>query len=129
MTKVLVAIAAALAGTSCYTMRSVTLEDLSAARVSRIWVTQPDQSIVILDDAQMFRGKLAGFEAGKYRELPPDALGQMRVRKLAAGRTVSLIAAGAAVFTVAAVLMSGGEDHFDPCAGDEDCVEMLRTSP
>lgn len=121
-----VAIAIALVSSACYTMRPVTLDVLGAERASRVWVTRPDQSTVVVNDAQIFRGKLVGFVDGKYRELPPTDLQQMSVRKLAAGRTVGLIAAGALAFTVTAVLMSGGEDHFDPCAGDEDCVDVLR---
>lgn len=122
--KALVAILAAAAGTACFTMRTVTIDDLSAGRVARVWVTQPDQSVVVVHDAQIFRGKLAGFIEGTYREMPPTDLGQMQVRTLAMGRTLGLVVAGAAAATVVAVLVSGGEDFYDPCVGDDFCDEL-----
>jgi hypothetical protein len=84
---------------------------------------------MLINDAQVFRGKLVGFVDGKYRELPPADLQDMQVRKLAAGRTVALIAGTTAVAAAIIVLVSGGEEHFDPCAGDEDCSEVLRVAP
>jgi hypothetical protein len=117
-------LATTLASLSCYTMKQVTIDDLSAQRAPRVWVTRTDRSVVLVNDAQIFRGKLVGFVEGKYRELQPGDLHQMQVRKLAAGRTVSLVAAGIVGFAVAAVVVSGGEEHFDPCAGDEDCSDV-----
>lgn len=117
-------LAMTVATVACYTMKQVTIDDLSAQRAPRVWVTRADRSVVLVNDAQIFRGKLVGFVEGKYRELQPGELQQMQVRKLAAGRTMSLVAAGALGFTVAAVVVSGGENHFDPCAGDEDCSDV-----
>lgn len=114
---------AALAASGCYTMRVVTLDDLAGDRVGRVWVTRADQSTVVVHDAQMFRGKLAGFVEGKYQEMPPTDVGQLQVRKLAAGRTLALLGAGALTATVVAVLISGGEDFYDPCVGDDFCDE------
>lgn len=123
VTRASVMIAAMLASTACYTMRPVTLDELGARQGSRIWVTHQDQSVVVVNGGQVFRGKLVGFVDGKYRELAPTDLQQMRVRKLAAGRTLALVGAGAAAFTVGAVLLSGREAYFDPCNGDDDCIE------
>lgn len=113
----------AVVSVSCYTMKPVTIDDLSAQRAPRVWVTRTDRSVVLVNDAQIFRGKLVGFVEGKYRELQPVDLQQMQVRKLATARTVSLVAAGALGFALAVVAVSGGENHFDPCAGDEDCSD------
>jgi len=123
-----VAIATVFASTACYTMRLVTLDDIEAQPSSRVWVTHQDQSVLVVEGPQVFRGNLVGFVDGTYRELPPTELQNMRVRKLAAGRTMSLVAAGILGFAVTAVVLSGSEAHFDPCAGDEDCVEPLRSS-
>lgn len=122
-------VAAALAGTACYTMRPVSVADLGALRTARVWITRPDQSVIVINDAKMFRGKLVGFVDGKYHELPPEGFQQMRVRTLATARTASLLAAGALGFTVAVVLAAGGEDHFDPCAGGEEECEGAPATP
>jgi hypothetical protein len=123
--RIVAAVVAAVAGTGCYSMRSVTLDDLSASRVARVWVTRADQSQVIVYDAQLFRGKLAGFVDGKYQELPPENLGPMQIRTLSWGRTIGLVAAGVAAATAVAVLVSGGEDFYDPCVGDDFCDELV----
>lgn len=113
-----VAIAALFATSACWTMKQVTIDDLGAQRTSRVWVTQADQTTVLVHDAQVFRGKLVGFVEGKYREMPQDGLREMRVRKLATARTMGVVAAGIAGFAVAAVLVSGGLDNVDVCAND-----------
>lgn len=121
-------IATALASSACYSMRPVTLDALGVERASRVWVTHQDQSVVIMSDVQIFRGKLVGFVDGKYREMAPADLQQLTIRKLSALRTLSLVGAGALVSTVVAVLVSGGGGFIDPCAGDEDCADtLLRT--
>lgn len=112
----------ALSATGCFTMQSVSIDDL-AARTSRVWVKQADESVVVVSDAQVFRGNLVGFVDGKYRELPPDAVHEVRVRKLSGARTASLLAAGVAGFGAALLLLSGGEDAFDDCAGGEEECE------
>lgn len=116
-------LATTFASISCYTMKQVTVDDLSVQRAPRVWVTRTDRSVVLVNDAQIFRGKLVGFVEGKYRELQPADLQHMQVRKLATARTMSLVAGGVLGFAVAAVIVSGGESHFDPCAGDEDCSD------
>lgn len=121
------AVATALTATACYTTRSLTIDDLAAQRERRIWVTRADQSVVLVNDAQVFRGKVVGFVDGRYRELPPADVRALRVRRFAAGRTVSLFAAGALAFTVAALLLSGQEDAYDPCVGGPvDCNELAQ---
>ena len=111
---------AALTSAGCYTMQEVTISDLESRMSSRIWVTQADQSVVLVESPQVFRGKLVGFVDGKYRVLPPDELEAMRVRRLATGRTILLVAGGIATLAATAAIVSGSQSHFDPCAGSED---------
>ena len=126
---ILVAITATIAGTACYTTRSLTLDDLATHREHRVWITRADQSVVLVNDAQVFRGKVVGFVQGRYRELPPADVQGLRVRRFAAGRTVSLFAGSALAFTVAALLLSGQEDAYDPCVGGPvDCNELARVT-
>jgi hypothetical protein len=117
----------ATAGSACYQLKPVDLGDLGEQRTARIWVTTPDHSTVLVHDAQVFRGNLVGFVDGKYRVLPPADLFQIRVRRLATGRTVALLATSAVALSVAVVLLSGGEDVYDPCVGGPvDCHELAR---
>lgn len=114
---------------ACYTMRPMSVDDLKGGSVSRVWVTRSDQSVVLVEGPQLFRGKLVGFVDGTYRELPPTEVTQLVARKLALGRTLALLSAGVVGFTVAAVAVSGSGEHSDACVGDEDCAEQqLRVS-
>lgn len=123
------ALAAALASAGCYSMRSVTIDDLSAEKRRRVWVKHVDQSEILVNDAQVFRGNLVGFVEGKYRELAPGDLQHMRVRKLAAGRTMGLAAAGVVGFALTAMLISGSQKHFDDCIGSDACDEGEQLPP
>ena len=128
-TTALMLIATMVVGGACYTMRPVTLDYLGTRQGSRIWVTHQDESVLVVNDGQVFRGKLVGFVDGKYRELDPAQLRQLQVRKMAAGRTLALIGAGALAFTIAAVSLSGNEGEFDPCVGNDACDDALRAGP
>jgi hypothetical protein len=88
-------------------------------------VTRSSDSVVVVEGAQVFRGRLVGFVQGKYRELPPTDMKQLVVRRLARGKTLALIGAGALGFTVAAVAASGNGSDRDPCVGSTvDCREV-----
>jgi hypothetical protein len=114
--------AAALSSAACYTMRPVTFDDLRGEQPSRVWATRRDQSVVVVDGPQVFRGKLVGFVRGRYRELLPADLTRLMVRRFARGQTVALISAGALGFTAVAVVLSGRGEDPDPCVGGSvDC--------
>jgi hypothetical protein len=124
----LAALATAVASASCFTMKSVTLDELNARPAPRVWVTHSDQSQILVDGPQVFRGKLVGFVGGKYRELPPSDLRELQVRKVAVGRTLAVVGGTLVAAAAVAAIVSGGESHFDPCAGDEDCTEASLTA-
>jgi hypothetical protein len=111
-------------------MKRVTLDDLKGARPARVWVTRPDQSIIVMDGPQVFRGKLVGFVDRKYRELAPSELEQITMRKLAGERTAALIAGGVLGAVAVVLLISGTEDTFDYCVGSSvDCEPMMVRAP
>lgn len=122
-------IAAALSSAACYTMRPVTIDNLIGEHPSRVWVTRADQSVVVVEGPQLFRGKLVGFVDGQYKEMPRTDLTQLVVRKLALGRTLALLSAGVLGFTVAAVAVSSTGEDPDPCVGDEDCADQQLRVP
>jgi hypothetical protein len=110
---------------ACHTVRPVTFDDLKGDRLAQVWVTRSDDSVVLVEDPQLFRGKLVGFVQGKYRELPPEDVKQLLVRRLARGKTLALVGAGALAFTIAAFAASGTGTDRDPCIGSSvDCREV-----
>ena len=115
-------LAAALSG-GCHTMRQMTLEELAGARPARAWVTRSDQSVLVIEGPQVFRGKLVGFVGGRYREMAAADLHRIRVRQLATTRTAALIVGSAVGAAVVVVMISGREPTaFDPCLGSTvDC--------
>jgi hypothetical protein len=130
MATIQTAMAAALACASaaCYVTKQVSFEDFGSERVHHVWVTRPDQSVLVLREAEVAGDKLRGFVNGELHELPASELQQIKIRKLAAARTVSLIGGGALAFAVVAVLASGHNEEFDSCAGNPKCMAMPSTA-
>jgi hypothetical protein len=124
----LIVVAAIFVLSACHSARRVQdLDALAGAKMSRVWVTRADDSVVAMDGAQVFRGRLVGFVGGKYREFRPGEVQYVTVRQLARGKTLALIGVSAVSFTVAAVLLAGSGDHFDPCVGSAvDCRELMQ---
>ncbi len=116
-------VASLVVGSACHTMRAVTFDDLIARPASRVWVTAADHTVLVVDGAQVFRGRLVGFVEEKYRVFPPAEIQRVVARRFAPGKTVALVAASAAGATVAMVLLSGTGGEFDPCVGGAtDCI-------
>lgn len=122
-------LASLLAGCACHTMRPVTLDDLIAQPTSRVWVTASDQTVVMLEGAQVFRGRLVGFVNGTYRVVPAADIQKVVARRFAPGKTAGLIAVGAVGFTVALVVLSGSGGYFDPCVGGSATCAPTPTPP
>lgn len=114
---------AVLASAACYTTKVVSFGDFGTDRVARVWVTRADQSVVLVKNAEVSGTKLRGFVEREYQELDAADLREIKVRKLAGGRTAALVVGGAAAFIGVAVIVSGTEDTFDPCVGIRpDCM-------
>lgn len=120
-----VAMATGLAGSACYTVKTVTFETFGDDRVKQVWVTRPDQSVVQLKDAEIIGDKLRGFVNRELQEFPATEMQQIRVRTLATGRTWALVGGSALTFLAVAVIVSGNNgDEFDGCIGGrEGCGE------
>ena len=124
---------AALASVACKTMKSVTLDQLNALRPDRAWVTQSDQSVVLLYDPKVVGDTLVGYVGRHYEELPSADLKHLVVQTPAPARTALLavgIAAGLGGFFVA-VAGGGSSQLQNATSGDCDkhpdnpgCVPM-----
>ena len=113
-------IAATLASAACHTMRPVTLDELSAGKPSKVWVTLTDQSVVVVEGPQAFGDTLVGYVGGVYKEMPTDNMDRFRVRKINPAPTAALVLAGAAGMLGFATLMTGADPFVDP-ANEIDC--------
>ena len=114
---------AALSGAACHVMRPVTLTQLVAMKPARAWVTQADQSVVLLTGPLHVAGDtLQGYLNGVFDEIPGAQLKKVVVSVPAPGRTVALsVAAGVGIVGfVYAVAGLGASDKPNPIAGDCD---------
>jgi hypothetical protein len=95
---------AVLASIACHTMKPVSLEQLDVLKPNRVWVTNPDQSMVVVSRPQVVGDTVVGYVDGTYEQLPSAGLKQVTVQTLSPARTAMLvggIAAGLGVFFVA----------------------------
>ena len=114
----------ALASAACQTMKPVTLDQLVALKPNRVWVTEADQSVVIVTGPINVLGDtLVGYIAGKYEEMPTGSLKRFVVQRPASTRTallVSSIAVGIGGFVYAIAGSTSGNMGPPPIAGDCD---------
>jgi len=84
-------------------MKTVTLDEMTLLGPERAWVTDHDESVVLLWEPKVVRDSLVGY-VGKHKEkLPSAGVKQVRVQTKAPTRTALLvggIAAGLAGFLV-----------------------------
>src|SRR5258705_343296 len=86
---------AALSSAACRTMKPVTMDQLSALGPDRVWVTQSDQSVVLLGEPKVVGDTLVGYIGKKHERLPSGEVTQLRVQAPAHTRT-ALLAVGSA---------------------------------
>ena len=114
---------AALTSAACHIMKPVTLDQLVALKPDRVWVTDADQSVLIVaGPINVLGDTLVGYVNGKYEEMPTGSLKQFVVQSPAKTRTVLLVAALAVGFSgfAYAVAGSGASKTLNSGAGDCD---------
>lgn len=117
---------AALASAACRTMKPVTLDQLSALGPDRVWVTESDQSVVLIDEPKVVGDTLVGYVGRKHERLPSASLKQLRVRTSAPVRTTLLAVGviGGLVGLLASVGGSGPSQIQGPASGGSaDCFK------
>lgn len=107
--------ATTLSSAACHTMRPITLDELGGVRPTRVWVTRPDQTVVLVEGPQVLNNRLVGFVNGKYQVMPAADVRALRMRTPARGRTAMMVTAGAVGMAAVAVLVSGAGKGTDPC--------------
>lgn len=116
------AIAAALSGVACYSMRPVTLEQLSASEPGAVWITRTDQSVVVVETPRVFGDTLTGYINGEFHELPNTGMKYFRVKQMAGARTAGLVAAAAVGIGTFVGMVSSTGKYVDPAA-NLDCED------
>jgi hypothetical protein len=105
-------------------MKPVALDELVALKPDRVWVTQADQSVVVVTGPINVLGDtLVGYVAGTYEEMPTSTLKQFVVQRPATTRTVllvSAIAVGFGGFAYAIAGSTGGGKPPNALGGDCD---------
>ncbi len=96
-----------LASAACSRMRTVTLDQMSHLGPERVWVTESDESVVLLYEPKVVRDTLVGY-VGKHREkLPSAGVKQVRVQTKAPARTALLVGGLTVGFVGMLVAVSG----------------------
>jgi hypothetical protein len=119
----------ALSSAACHTIKPVTLDELSAMKPQKAYVTQSDQTEVIVTGPQVEGDTLVGYVGGVYEEMPKSQVKEVRVSKPATSKTVLLVTAitvgfGGMVYALAGS-GSGGKGQTDFCdkhPDDPTCV-------
>ena len=81
-------------------MRPIPVSQLISTPIARVWVTEADQTTIVLHGPRVTGDTLGGFVDGKYREMLLSDARVIRQRAAAPGRTAVLGAvAGVATLT------------------------------
>ena len=121
----------ALAGAACSTMKSRTLAQIPEQAPERIWVTQRDQSVVLLYEPRVVRDTLVGYVGSQKTKLPSASIQEIRVREPADGRTLLLVSGLVVAFGGVLYAVSGdGPAHVQMPArgGSGDCFDHPEQS-
>jgi hypothetical protein len=110
-----------LANTACRTTKPVSLEQLNALKPERAWVTNQDQSVVVVSSPQVVGDTLVGYVAVRYERVPSAGLKQVTVRTVAPARTALLAIGIAAAFAAAFLAVSPGSGGRANYGGIGDC--------
>ena len=117
---------AALVGAACKTMKPVTLEQLNVLKPERAWLTEKDQTVILVSKPQVVGDTVVGYVNGKYEEMPSSQFTRVVVQKGATSRTVLLVAVIAAGFGGMAYALTGGgaTNKCDPSYCEEHAEDV-----
>ena len=112
---VCILLVAALSVPSCKTMKPVTLDELRTMKPDQVWVTQSDQTVVLVSTPQVVGDTLVGYINGTYEELPAARVKQVTMLRAATTRTAALVAAVAVGFGGMVYALIGGKGDTRVC--------------
>ena len=113
---------AALSSAACRTRKAVTIDELRALQPKRAWVTEADQTVIVVSGPQVIGDTLAGYVNGAYEEMPAARFKQVMVEAPATGKTIALVAVVTVAFggMVYALIGGAGDTKY---GGPDYCEE------
>ena len=123
---------AAVASAGCHTRKSIALDQVNALKPEQAWVTETDQSVILVTTPQVVGDTLVGYVNGVYEEMPAARLKDVVVSRPATTRTVLLVSAIAIGFGGFAYAVAGavggnkyiGADFSDETPEDPACADL-----
>jgi hypothetical protein len=123
---------AALSSVACHTMKPIPLDQVNALKPEQAWVTEADQTVILVTTPQVVGDTLVGYVNGVYEEMPAARLKQVVVSRPATTRTVLLVSALAVGFGGFAYAVAGavggnkyiGADFCDETPEDPACADL-----
>ena len=122
---------AALAGAACSTMKPRTLQQIPELAPECIWVTQSDQSVVLLYEPRVVRDTLVGYVGSQRTKFPTAEIQELRVREPAHTRTMLLAAGLVVAFGGVLYAVSGdgpAQIQMPARGGSGDCMDHPEQS-
>ena len=113
---------AALSSAACHTMKPITLDQVNLLKPQRAWVTEADQTVVLVANPQVVGDTLVGYVNGTYEEMPAAQFKQVIVQAPATAKTVLLVGAVTAGFGGMVYALIGGHGG-DKYVGSDYCEE------
>jgi hypothetical protein len=113
---------AALASAACHTMKPIPLDQVNVLKPDRAWVTEGDQSVILVATPQVVGDTLVGYVNGKYEEMPAAQFKQVVVQRPATTRTVLLVSSITVVFGGMVYALTGAHGG-DKYVGSDFCEE------
>jgi hypothetical protein len=120
---------ATLSSAACTTKKTVTIEELKVMNPLKAWITENDQTVVMVAGPQVVGDTVVGYINGVYEEMPAARLKQVMVETPAKTRTYLLVggitvALGGMVYALiggAGDTKYGGMDYCDEHPEDPAC--------
>jgi hypothetical protein len=120
---------ATLSSAACTTKKTVTIDELRVMNPLKAWITENDQTVVMVAGPQVVGDTVVGYINGVYEEMPAARLKQVMVETPAKTRTYLLVggitvALGGMIYALiggAGDTPYGGPDYCDEHPEDPIC--------
>jgi hypothetical protein len=96
-------------------MKPVSLDELRVIKPEQVWITENDQTVVLVSNPQVMGDTLVGYVNGKYEEIPSSQFKQVVTERVATGKTAVLVAVIAAGFGGMVYALIGGKGDTKVC--------------